>query len=148
MHSNFYLPAFILFRQHLQSSVVAENPGLPNPDISKIIGKIWKGLPLKEQEPWKKHADVSLTTPSLILFYFILWVPCLYSRAGREGKALAEIPWLPVSATTAWSQEKKHKYCRTYGKSRRLWHVYLQSMWRETNETPFNPVDSFYSELQ
>ncbi|KMQ47016.1 hypothetical protein A7C99_0540 [Trichophyton rubrum] len=49
--------AFILFRQHLQSSVVAENPGLPNPDISKIIGKIWKGLPLKEQEPWKKHAD-------------------------------------------------------------------------------------------
>ncbi|EEQ33600.1 slightly ste11-like protein [Microsporum canis] len=49
--------AFILFRQHLQSSVVAENPGLPNPDISKIIGKIWKGLPLKDQEPWKKHAD-------------------------------------------------------------------------------------------
>ncbi|EZF34905.1 hypothetical protein H109_01038 [Trichophyton interdigitale MR816] len=49
--------AFILFRQHLQSSVAAENPGLPNPDISKIIGKIWKGLPLKEQEPWKKHAD-------------------------------------------------------------------------------------------
>ena len=51
---------------------MAENPGLPNPDISKIIGKIWKGLPLKEQEPWKKHADVSLATPSLIFIVFYL----------------------------------------------------------------------------
>ncbi|KAK2878211.1 hypothetical protein FQN49_001060 [Arthroderma sp. PD_2] len=49
--------AFILFRQQLQGSVVAENPKLANPDISKIIGKMWRGLSAKEQAPWKKHAD-------------------------------------------------------------------------------------------
>ncbi|EEP80269.1 predicted protein [Uncinocarpus reesii 1704] len=49
--------AFILFRQHFQAAVVAQNPGLANPDISKIIGKKWKSLSLESQRDWKNLAE-------------------------------------------------------------------------------------------
>ncbi|EPE03784.1 hmg box transcriptional [Ophiostoma piceae UAMH 11346] len=49
--------AFILYRQHYQSQVVADNPGLANPDISKIIGQMWKGQDEKGREYWKGLAE-------------------------------------------------------------------------------------------
>ena len=54
--------AFILYRQHHQAAVVAKHPGLPNPEISKIIGEEWRALPTKTKNQWKALAEVSLTT--------------------------------------------------------------------------------------
>lgn len=49
--------AFILFRQHHHAAVVAQNPGKPNPEISKIIGQMWKGLGDNDKAVWQSHAD-------------------------------------------------------------------------------------------
>ncbi|KAK3691890.1 slightly ste11-like protein [Vermiconidia calcicola] len=49
--------AFILYRQHHQANVVAQNPGLANPEISKIIGEQWQGLPTDEKNKWKALAE-------------------------------------------------------------------------------------------
>ncbi|RLM00807.1 hypothetical protein CFD26_108291 [Aspergillus turcosus] len=48
--------AFILYRQHYQATVVAQNPGLANPDISKIIGEQWRKLPQEIKDEWKALA--------------------------------------------------------------------------------------------
>ncbi|KAJ4158515.1 uncharacterized protein LMH87_009038 [Akanthomyces muscarius] len=46
--------AFILYRQHHQSQVTADNPKLSNPEISKIIGEKWKheaeDIPAQERQ--------------------------------------------------------------------------------------------------
>ncbi|KAL5343756.1 hypothetical protein BJX70DRAFT_393808 [Aspergillus crustosus] len=49
--------AFILYRQHYQGAVVAQNPGLANPDISKIIGEQWRKLPQVTKDEWKALAE-------------------------------------------------------------------------------------------
>ncbi|KAI1944901.1 slightly ste11-like protein [Ophidiomyces ophidiicola] len=49
--------AFILFRQHFQAAVVAQNPGLANPEISKIIGEKWRNLPVESKQDWKNLAE-------------------------------------------------------------------------------------------
>ncbi|KAJ9234887.1 transcriptional regulator family: HMG [Paecilomyces variotii] len=49
--------AFILYRQHYQASVVAQNPGLANPEISKIIGEQWRALPEEAKKEWKALAE-------------------------------------------------------------------------------------------
>lgn len=86
--------AFILYRQHQHTGVVAQNPGLPNPDISKIIGEQWRQLPTNAKEEWKALAEVSYKV--------------LYSRqrqlsytdevytTGRETSSLATIPGLSL----------------------------------------------------
>eukprot|EP00136_Aspergillus_niger_P009731 XP_001401947.2 hypothetical protein ANI_1_958184 [Aspergillus niger CBS 513.88] len=51
------LLAFILYRQHYQAAVVAQNPGLANPEISKIIGEQWRGLPQETKDEWKALAE-------------------------------------------------------------------------------------------
>ena len=50
--------AFILYRQHHQQAVVAQNPGLANPEISKIIGDHWRNSSIENKEHWKLLADV------------------------------------------------------------------------------------------
>jgi HMG box factor, other len=52
------LAAFILYRQHYQGAVVAQNPGLANPEISKIIGELWRKLPNDTKTDWKNLAEV------------------------------------------------------------------------------------------
>ncbi|CAD0086787.1 unnamed protein product [Aureobasidium vineae] len=49
--------AFILYRKHHHSDIVARNPGLHNNEISKIIGKMWRdeSEPIKKQ--WKDKAE-------------------------------------------------------------------------------------------
>ncbi|KAK3902739.1 HMG box protein [Staphylotrichum tortipilum] len=49
--------AFILYRQHHQSEVVQQNPGLANPDISKIIGEKWREEPEECKNLWKQLAE-------------------------------------------------------------------------------------------
>lgn len=51
------LAAFILYRISHHSKVAQENPGLSNPDISKIIGDKWKKEPDEEKDTWRKLAD-------------------------------------------------------------------------------------------
>ena len=50
--------AFILYRQHYQAAVVAQNPGLANPEISKVIGEQWRDSPAEVKKHWKDLADV------------------------------------------------------------------------------------------
>lgn len=50
--------AFILFRQHQQASIIAQNPGIPNPEVSKIIGEQWRGLSAEAKEEWNLLAEV------------------------------------------------------------------------------------------
>ncbi|KAJ4297831.1 slightly ste11-like protein [Kalmusia sp. IMI 367209] len=49
--------AFILYRQHHQHAIVAANPGLPNPDISKIIGEQWKAESNDAKKIWQDLAQ-------------------------------------------------------------------------------------------
>lgn len=43
----------------MQAQVVAQNPGLANPEISKIIGEQWKKQTLEVKGNWKQLAEVS-----------------------------------------------------------------------------------------
>lgn len=52
--------AFILYRQHYQGAVVQQNPGLANPEISKIIGEQWRALPADSKDQWKALAEVCI----------------------------------------------------------------------------------------
>lgn len=49
--------AFILYRQHHQQNIIARNPGLNNPDISKIIGEQWKALSEEHKKVWQDLAQ-------------------------------------------------------------------------------------------
>ncbi|KAH9826946.1 high-mobility group non-histone chromatin protein [Teratosphaeria destructans] len=49
--------AFILYRQHHQAQVVAQNPGLANPEISKIIGEQWQNQAPDVKNKWKALAE-------------------------------------------------------------------------------------------
>ncbi|KAL8762180.1 MAG: hypothetical protein Q9184_001777 [Pyrenodesmia sp. 2 TL-2023] len=49
--------AFILYRQHHQAHVVAQHPGLANPEISKVIGDHWRQSPPEVKAHWKNLAE-------------------------------------------------------------------------------------------
>ncbi|KIX02124.1 uncharacterized protein Z518_08063 [Rhinocladiella mackenziei CBS 650.93] len=49
--------SFILFRQHQQASIIAQNPGIPNPEVSKIIGEQWRRLSAEAKEEWNLLAE-------------------------------------------------------------------------------------------
>ncbi|KAF1835982.1 hypothetical protein BDW02DRAFT_578284 [Decorospora gaudefroyi] len=49
--------AFILYRQHHQQAIIARNPGLNNPDISKIIGEQWKAEGDEQKKVWQDLAQ-------------------------------------------------------------------------------------------
>ncbi|KAF1991378.1 hypothetical protein K402DRAFT_409615 [Aulographum hederae CBS 113979] len=49
--------AFILYRQHHQANIVNQNPGLANPEISKIIGEQWRAQPASVKSDWKRLAE-------------------------------------------------------------------------------------------
>lgn len=84
--------AFILYRQHYQGAVVQQNPGLANPEISKIIGEQWRALPAESKDQWKALAEVCIR-PSLL-------VSLADRKTGRESSTSATVPRLPISATT------------------------------------------------
>ncbi|KAF2708241.1 hypothetical protein K504DRAFT_381956 [Pleomassaria siparia CBS 279.74] len=49
--------AFILYRQHHQHAIVARNPELANPEISKIIGEQWQAESEREKKVWQDLAQ-------------------------------------------------------------------------------------------
>ncbi|GAW22538.1 hypothetical protein ANO14919_120770 [Xylariales sp. No.14919] len=49
--------AFILFRSHMHSIIVAENPGIVNADISRKITDIWASKTELEKDKWHEEAD-------------------------------------------------------------------------------------------
>ncbi|KAL8674738.1 MAG: hypothetical protein Q9168_000896 [Polycauliona sp. 1 TL-2023] len=49
--------AFILYRQRHQASVVAQHPGLANPDVSKVIGEQWRQASPESKQYWKNLAE-------------------------------------------------------------------------------------------
>ena len=53
------IAAFILYRQHNHSAVVEQYQGLPNPEISKLVGQKWKDEPEEVKNEWKLLAEVS-----------------------------------------------------------------------------------------
>jgi len=53
-----FFVAFILYRQHHQQAIIARNPGLNNPDISKIIGEQWKAEGEESKKVWQDLALV------------------------------------------------------------------------------------------
>lgn len=53
-----FFVAFILYRQHYQAQVVAQHPGLANPEISKIIGEQWRDQNIEVKNEWKRLAEV------------------------------------------------------------------------------------------
>ncbi|KAA8569206.1 hypothetical protein EYC84_000874 [Monilinia fructicola] len=56
--------AFILYRQHYQAQVVAQHPGLANPEISKIIGEQWREQAPSVKEEWKRLAEFGSSNQS------------------------------------------------------------------------------------
>jgi len=56
--SDLTFTAFILYRQHHNTEIVKQNPGVNNPDISKIIGHLWKNESEEEKNRWKAFAEV------------------------------------------------------------------------------------------
>jgi hypothetical protein len=68
--------AFILYRQHHQQAITARNPGLNNPDISKIIGEQWKAEGDEQKKVWQDLAQVSMIGLS--------FEPLLTRGLGRE----------------------------------------------------------------
>lgn len=56
-----FCTAFILYRQHHQAAVVAQNPGLANPEISKVIGDHWRQSSEEVKARWKKLAEVRIS---------------------------------------------------------------------------------------
>lgn len=81
--------AFILYRQHQHSAVVAQNPGLPNPDISKIIGEQWRQLSPKEKGEWQALAEVSIKE----LFSTIIHSSVVLTHStARESSTLTAVP--------------------------------------------------------
>lgn len=57
-----------MFRQHHHPAVVSQNPGKPNPEISKIIGIMWKESQQETRDLWLNHADVSIFSFSPTLY--------------------------------------------------------------------------------
>ncbi|KAI1274465.1 hypothetical protein F5Y07DRAFT_390568 [Xylaria sp. FL0933] len=49
--------AFILYRQAWQGHFAAQNPGLANPEISKLIGEKWREQPEAVKNEWKQLAE-------------------------------------------------------------------------------------------
>ncbi|KAF2433953.1 hypothetical protein EJ08DRAFT_19327 [Tothia fuscella] len=49
--------AFILYRQRHQQNIIAQHPGLPNPEISKIAGELWRAEPDEVKNEWKSLAE-------------------------------------------------------------------------------------------
>jgi HMG box factor len=78
--------------------VVAQNPGLANPDISKIIGEQWRRLPQETKDEWKALAEVSKITISLAMAL----ISILTFEVGRKGSASAAVSRVSVSASALW----------------------------------------------
>lgn len=95
----FSFSAFILYRQHNQAAVVAQNPGLANPEISKIIGDHWRNLSPGDKNHWKLLADVS-RSPTIPNTHMA------NNHLGRKTPPPKTIPRLPLPTTPKRPQQQ------------------------------------------
>ncbi|KAK8070877.1 slightly ste11-like protein [Apiospora hydei] len=49
--------SFMLYRKHVHGEVTAQNPGVKNSEISKIIGQQWRNLPEEEKAIWRVRQE-------------------------------------------------------------------------------------------
>ncbi|GAB7346116.1 hypothetical protein MBLNU457_4868t2 [Dothideomycetes sp. NU457] len=93
--------AFILYRQHHNAEVVKQNPGVNNPDISKIIGTLWGNEPEEEKSRWKRFAEEEKIQHQL-KYPSYRYQP---RRTGRRNSASSDTTPYP------WSELKKCNKC-------------------------------------
>lgn len=113
--------AFILFRQHHHATVMAQNPGKPNPEISKIIGHMWKTSGDAVKAQWQAHADVRRISPQRN-------VSNSHSLIGRETATFATISAVSVSATPKQQKDNRSSSQRQRG-DLGLGDSYVQHLW-------------------
>lgn len=134
--------AFILYRQHYQSIVVAHNPGMANPEISKVIGEQWRQLSEEEKSKWKALAEVSTLLASLIVR-----THRANSITGRENPPCPAVSCIPLPTTTSRPGWLLSQLCLG-NQSQSLWWLNLQSMRRPHHECPLIPHDSIHADDQ
>jgi hypothetical protein len=86
--------AFILYRQRYQQDIIAQHPGLPNPEISKIAGERWRSEPEHIKNEWKLLAEVSHFNQSKSVKWALMMFP------GRKSPTLPTVPGLSVPTST------------------------------------------------
>ncbi|CAG8016834.1 unnamed protein product [Penicillium olsonii] len=91
--------AFILYRQHYQAMVVAHNPGLANPEISKIIGEQWRSLPDDDKSKWKALAEEEKARHQQ-QYPDYRYQPRRYGRDGSARSAVGGIGHNPSGSST------------------------------------------------
>ncbi|KAJ5605648.1 hypothetical protein N7510_008429 [Penicillium lagena] len=91
--------AFILYRQHYQAVVVAHNPGLANPEISKIIGEQWRSLSEEEKAKWKALAEEEKARHQQ-QYPDYRYQPRRYGRDGNSRNSTSGISHNPSGAST------------------------------------------------
>ncbi|CAG8286625.1 unnamed protein product [Penicillium salamii] len=91
--------AFILYRQHYQAMVVAHNPGLANPEISKIIGEQWRSLPEDDKGKWKALAEEEKARHQQ-QYPDYRYQPRRYGRDGSARSAVGGIGHNPSGSST------------------------------------------------
>jgi HMG box factor len=57
-----------LYREQNQAAVAAQNPGLTNSQISKIIAEQWRKLSQEAKDEWKALAEVCSLDFNLVSF--------------------------------------------------------------------------------
>ncbi|KAI9865604.1 MAG: hypothetical protein M1824_002345 [Vezdaea acicularis] len=100
--------AFMLYRQHFQSAIVAQNPGLANPEVSKIIGKQWREEPAEVREQWDSLAEEEKSRHNQ------QYPDYKYQPKRKSKKALAFIT-IP-NAADGPTDEANHPMCEKCGK--------------------------------
>ncbi|KAL7272511.1 slightly ste11-like protein [Rhizina undulata] len=103
--------AFILFRQHNHAAVVAKYPGKPNPEISKIIGEMWRESPQETRDIWQKHADEE-KKQHLQRFPEYRYQP---RRNGKKNAAAAAAALSAASSSGAATASIETAFCQTCG---------------------------------
>ncbi|KAJ6101069.1 hypothetical protein N7499_000699 [Penicillium canescens] len=91
--------AFILYRQHYQAMVVAHNPGLANPEISKIIGEQWRSLSEDDKSKWKALAEEEKARHQQ-QYPDYRYQPRRYGRDGNPRNAASGIGHNPTGSST------------------------------------------------
>ncbi|KAJ5322056.1 uncharacterized protein N7506_011186 [Penicillium brevicompactum] len=91
--------AFILYRQHYQALVVAHNPGLANPEISKIIGEQWRSLSEDDKSKWKALAEEEKARHQQ-QYPDYRYQPRRYGRDGSARSAVGGIGHNPSGSST------------------------------------------------
>jgi hypothetical protein len=99
--------AFILYRQHYQAQVVAQHPGLANPEISKIIGEQWREQAPEIKSDWKRLAEVRCGWRYIV-------DEAHTSQTGRETTTSATIPRVSISTSKGGKTKRGSPPFRLY----------------------------------